>query len=277
MTNKLQQWEKPIAVFTPEAEQFYDTLEENTGSRQLTPQAMRRWRFPGAGGSRWLHEDAETGEREEAEEITGIVIQQRPMRSFYRTSYDGGGQPPDCSSADGITGTPYADEDGLVINEIVTEDGEIWRYGGECAKCPLSQWGSKIAIGNGNSANAQACSEYRELIVQRPDSILPEIVRLPPSALSNWFKVGQKFAASGRAFSRTVISLELKIAPKQTTANLIVRPLGWLPAEVGNQLRALAPKKQALIAEASEIDPEPDYIPDPDQAFNDELAGVPPF
>jgi len=92
-------------------------------------------------------------------ELRGVMILRQPVRAYWAGSIEdtGGGQPPDCSSQDAVTG--HGDP------------------GGDCLTCPLSQWGSKP-----DGGNAQACRHITRVFLLQPGHRLPLYFPAPPSA-----------------------------------------------------------------------------------------------
>ena len=255
---KMQQFEGEFAALGPDAAEFYDTLEENTGSRQLPAGSLPVWKFPGSGNNRWVREDS-SGVKHFEDSLVGVVLAQTTQRSMYLSGYDGGGEFPDCQSPDGITGYPHTDRDTNVVNNLAyAKDGSEIRFGGACESCPLNQWDSAAAIGK--QGKGKACTEYRLGVMQRPDQPTPEGFRLPPTALKAWGNIGLEMARTGNRLSRTVLELSLVIPPNENLAQLNVRPLGFLPKDVADQLKAIAPdiKRPQLAAPT-----EPEYVPPP--------------
>lgn len=126
-------------------------------------------------------------EREEtAPKIEGVVVLARDTRVYYQ-SKDAGNVPPDCSSTDCITGHG--------------------KPGGDCRRCPLAQWDS-AADGSG----AQACKQVKQLFVMRGDSMLPEIVSLPPTSVRAANQFLLKLASKGVPYTAAIVSIELEKA-----------------------------------------------------------------
>lgn len=255
-TKQLEPYAEPFAILGPEAEEYLDILEENTGSRKINVGALPVWKFPRAAGEEWIYED-ETGGRQREAALTGVVLAQRRERTFYRDKYAGGGTPPDCRSNDGVTGSPLMDDSGNRIDSMMTAGGEAVFYGGACASCPMSQWESKQIIDPSYNGSGQACAEYRFLVIQRPSEPTPEGVRLPPSALRTWEAFGDQISRARTRLSALVISLGLDLPKGRDTADLEVTAIATVPRETAAQLRAIAPdvKRPQLIA-PTELSPE---------------------
>lgn len=251
---QLEPYAGEFAIFGPEAEEFLDILEENTGSRQVNTASIPVWRYPSAEGVEWIYED-ETGARHRTPDLTGVVLAQRKERVFYRDKFSGGGSPPDCRSNDGETGVPFTDrETGEVSDLLYTSDGAEVRFGGACASCPLAQWESRRLVDPTYTGNGQACAEYRFGIIQRPEQPTPEGFRIPPSALKNWLTFGEQVSRARTRLSSVVIRMSLSLRPKASTADLVVEPVAYIPLETAAQLRALAPdiKRPQIAAPVEE-------------------------
>src|SRR5262249_55487533 len=68
------------------------------------------------------------------------------------------GSPPDCSSIDGFVG--------------------VGQPGGDCARCPLSEFGS-------GKDDRQACKQQRQLFIIRSGDILPILLNVPAASLKS--------------------------------------------------------------------------------------------
>jgi len=93
---------------------------------------------------------------EMVKELTGIILDYKTPRAYWKTADPVEGQSPDCYSSD----------------SIVSSDGK------PCARCTFNDFGTK----NGGETNAKACKESVELYLLRPDNIMPLIVRIPVSS-----------------------------------------------------------------------------------------------
>jgi len=111
-------------------------------------------KVPAGGGTSW---EVPTLSGDEAvKSLRCVILCAQKVRQYYADEFSGESVPPDCASADGRTG--------------------IGEPGGDCANCPMAQWGSG---GNGG----QACSERRHMMLLRDDAALPVFLNLPPSSL----------------------------------------------------------------------------------------------
>jgi len=110
----------------------------------------------------------------------------RDTRAYYAQpiSETGGGQPPDCWSADGMIGAG--------------------KPGGACLACPLARWDSAP------DGRGQACKQIKQLFVVRSSLLLPEVVTLPPTSLKAARQYLLKLAAQGVAYYAVVTSIGLE-------------------------------------------------------------------
>ena len=135
-----------------------------------------------SGAPLWLIPKLE-GE-ETAPRIDGVIVYARDARAYYQ-SKDAGNVPPDCSSADGITGNG--------------------KPGGKCAECPLARWDSA-------DGGAQACKQVKQLFMLRGESMFPEIVSLPPTSVKNARQFFVKLTTQGIPYFHAFVAIELERA-----------------------------------------------------------------
>lgn len=178
-----------FAVLQQSSERVQEVLAANLGNQQLGQFDFDRVRVPAGGGSRWTIPSL-TGETEEAE-ITGIVVYARDQRAYWQTAFDdgGGGQPPDCSSDDLITG--------------------IGEPGGSCHTCPYAQFGS-------SNGRGQACKQIRLLFVLREHDVLPVVVVVPPTSLGPMKKYFVRLASQMKPYYGVITRLVLEKATNAT-------------------------------------------------------------
>ena len=152
---------------------------------------------PGPKGKTW-DVVSPTGEVEELKAVRGIIVTKRPMRSYYVDAYaPGSNTPPTCSAEPDRDGEWYGQSDDAKLNGL------------NCGSCPFNQFGS-AAVGNG-----KACSEYVGLIMFRQeDSLLPIMVRVPPSALKAW-----------RGFTMGLIKLDPRLRLHSIVTEISLEPV----------------------------------------------------
>jgi hypothetical protein len=138
--------------------------------------------------------------------VVGIVIATQHTRAYWKESFDetGGGTPPDCVSEDGETG--------------------IGAPGGECAGCPLAQFGSA------EKGSGKACSEKRLVFMALPDEILPVCFKAPPTSLKNAKSYLMGLTSRGKKLYEvlTAITLEKDKSKSQgiTYSKMVFRKVG---------------------------------------------------
>jgi len=118
-------------------------------------------KVPAGGGTSW---EVPTLEGDQAvKSLRAVILCAQKVRHYHATKFEdgGGNDPPDCASSDGITGQGSP--------------------GGDCASCPLAQWGS-------GTNGGQACSERRHMMLLREDGALPLFLSLPPSSIKGFKK-----------------------------------------------------------------------------------------
>ena len=156
-----------LMVLSSEAslETVQEAISEHVGVGGITEFAFDRIKIPSGGG---LSFTVNTLEGEEmVKSITGVIVLARDARAYWEQSMEegGGNQPPDCHSNDGSVG--------------------IGNPGGDCAKCPFSQFGSdtKVVKGVTVAGKGQACKAIRGLFLLTGNSLLPTVLSLPPTSL----------------------------------------------------------------------------------------------
>ena len=112
--------------------------------------------IPAGGATRFELPSAEG--TESVSTIQGVVMHSQKRRAYWSTVEPREGNPPECSSEDGLRG--------------------IGSPGGVCKECPHNLWGSAIGEGRG-----KACKETQQLFILRDGEALPIALSLPPSSL----------------------------------------------------------------------------------------------
>ena len=164
-----------------------EIMRENVGAGGITPFDLDRVKVPSGAGTAWELPTL-TGETDVAKAFTGIIVAWREPRSYWVKGLDegGGNQPPDCASDDGATG--------------------VGTPGGECAVCPLAQFGS------GKEQRGQACKQMRLLFIVRENALLPIALFAPPTSIANIRKYFLRLASEGKHYSSVVTNFTLSKA-----------------------------------------------------------------
>jgi hypothetical protein len=147
-----------------QGEKVQAVLQANLGGDTISQFDLDKVSVPSGGGIAW-EVPSLTG-TETLNELEGVIVGWKPVRSLYLTKYTGGSEPPVCSSDDGITG--FGDPLGKGIEERRS-----------CADCPMNQWGSDP------EGNGKRCSERRLLFMLRKTDQIPIMVVVPPTSLKN--------------------------------------------------------------------------------------------
>lgn len=176
-----------------ELDEIAALITENVGEGGITVNDLDRIKVPAGGGLFWEVPSAE-GEPEAVKELHCIVIGKRTVRAYWESEPDAGsaGTPPDCSSADGLTG------------QARTEAGP----GGICATCRLNQFSTAKAGGG----RGKACKERNLLMALLPDSKLPVVVSVPPGSLGEVRKAFLRLSGKSLRYMQVVFKLVLEAA-----------------------------------------------------------------
>lgn len=161
------------------------TIAENLGGEAITPNDLTRVTMPTGGGKTWSIPSID-GE-ESVKELEGVIIYSKQVRAYWPGPMTGN-EPPSCQSPDTVHG--------------------IGDPGGECAKCPHAQFGSKLDA-NGEPGKGQACKLNRLLFLVRKDDALPLVVSVPPSSLVSVRKYLLGLGSNGLANHHVVTRLSL--------------------------------------------------------------------
>lgn len=210
---------------------------DNGGAYDYQP---TRIKFPSGGMMAFSVDDSDTLKPP----VKAIIAVSQKARAFWPAK-DTAGQPPLCSSPDGVAGIfdPQSDQvaaaAALSFRHPALDTLDPEQAGGpwQCATCPLAQWGS----GNGRG---QACKSLRRLIVLVEGWTMPAIMTLPPTSIkafdtyasacartrggayfTNWTRIelAQESNGAGIKFSVAKFSVEKPLAPAELAAVIDVR------------------------------------------------------
>lgn len=144
-----------FTALTSNRERVKKVIEANLGAvPDASAFSLPRIKTPSGGGQSWTLPTAR-GE-ETVPHIDCIILAHQPCRGYWPGEFKGG-EPPQCSSPDGVTG--FGDP------------------GGSCRSCPMAQWESA------QSGRGQACKAMWRLFVLRTGAILPYLLTLSPTSL----------------------------------------------------------------------------------------------
>lgn len=212
-----------------------DVLRENIGTGGMRVFDLDRVKVPAGGGRAWEIPELD-GSVNAANSIEGVIVAWRDPRAYWRLSLDesGGGAPPDCSSDDGVLGRG---EFGV---------GSDAHPSGECATCPMSQWGSKP-----DGGNAQACKQMRLLFILQPDNLLPLALFAPPTSIGPIKRYFMRLSTRGIRYYEVVTALSLTHAESNggiTYSQVEPRLVGRLSADDAARVKAYSDSIQDALA-----------------------------
>lgn len=135
-----------------------------------------------AGGSVAFEVPGEEEDTEMAKTITAVIAYHHPAYAYYATKFQGGSNPPDCGSFDGIHGTGNP--------------------GGLCRACQYNKFGS-----GGNKS--KACKNRHMLYLVREGEIFPVVISLPTGSLRSFTDYVKHQLTKGRKLSAIVTEISL--------------------------------------------------------------------
>ena len=138
-----------------------------------------------AGGTTILEIPGDGDEPEMVKSLSCVILYNHPAFAYYINKYQGGNNPPDCGSFDGITG--------------------IGNPGGICKTCPFNQFGS-------GEGKAKACKNRRLLYILREGEIFPVTLNLPTGSLNEFTNYVKRLAARGRRIHQVVTKISIRRA-----------------------------------------------------------------
>lgn len=150
------------AVMKHTVEDLNNIISSNLGSADLGPSDLDKIKVPAGGGTTWsvptLDGDQDT------KNFDGVIVAWKDQRAYWKDSYSGASNPPDCASDDGMDG--------------------VGEPGGTCKVCPFSQFESAVGDDGGKRAG-QACKQVRLMAVIQQDDLVPLLLAAPPTSLGN--------------------------------------------------------------------------------------------
>lgn len=191
--------------------------------------------IPAGGGLSFEVPGDDPSSPDSVKQFKAVILYHHPMFSYYKEKFSGGSMPPDCSSMDGKFGVQY-------------ETGEFT----ECAKCPLSKFGS-------GENGGMACKQKRRLFLLREGEILPVILTLPTGSLADFTKYVTRLVQKGRKTSSVVTTFSLKKAQNATgiTYSQVVCSMDRiLSPEEQKNMQIMSTQVKSLAVQVLDTDPE---------------------
>jgi hypothetical protein len=160
-------------------------MQQNLGSGGLSTSMFPKVVVPSGGSTAWQVPTVSGDKNMDA--LVGVIIFSQPAKAYYKIPYDEAGvtkTPPDCSSLNGLVG--------------------VGDPGGQCFKCPLNQYESAL------KGKGKACADLRLLFMLGQDSILPMMVKLPPTSVKHVDTYMARLAGTLDAYSDVLTAVTLK-------------------------------------------------------------------
>ena len=145
--------------------------------------SLDRIKIPSGGGTAFEVPTDEEGETDMVKEITGVILYNHAVNSYYKEKYSGGSNPPDCGSFDGKIG--------------------VGTPGGDCKNCPYNKFGS----GEGKS---KACKNRRMLYILQENEFFPVMLSLPPGSVGSYTNYVKRLVSKGLRPNSVVTKITLK-------------------------------------------------------------------
>jgi hypothetical protein len=165
---------------------------------------------------------------ETAKGFTAIVALSQKVRGYWPAA--GTGNPPMCSSPDGVTGVfpdPTDADFKAAMTAVLPHPGIVALAESQpvpqafaCGPCPLNQWGSEHQRRTGKG---RACKEMRRLLLLIDGWTLPALMALPPTSIKAWDAYASGLAAKRSAYFavRTRFELDKATAAGGETYNIV--------------------------------------------------------
>ena len=157
-----------------------DAMRDELGGMDIT---FDRVTVPAAGGTTFELPGALPGETDAVKEFTGVILYHHPLFSLYRERFTGSNNAPDCGSYDGVTG--------------------VGNPGGDCASCPLNQFGS-------GENGGKACKNKRRIYILREGELIPLLLTLPTGSMKEFGVYIKRLLAKGKKSQSVVTRFSLK-------------------------------------------------------------------
>ncbi len=199
---------------------------------EITQFDLPEVKVPAGGATSW--EVPTLAGEETIKQLKCVVLCAQKVRQYYAGEFTGENAPPDCASADGVEG--------------------LGTPGGECATCPLAQWGS-------GTNGGQACSERRHMLLLRENSALPVFLNLPPSSLKQFKRYRTLLLGAQTPLHGVITDLGLAKAKNATGieySQVTFASAGPLEAEAVRRGGELREMYRALLATRVEMPGTPD-------------------
>ena len=188
--------------------------------------SLDKIKIPAGGGTAFEVPTDEEGNTDMVKEITGVILYNHAVNSYYKEKYTGGNNPPDCGSFDGKVG--------------------VGTPGGDCKTCPYNKFGT----GEGKS---KACKNRRMLYILQENEFFPVVLSLPPGSVGSYSNYVKRLISKGLRPSGVVTKISLK---KSTSSDGIAFSQAVFKNErllTAKEVEALAPMVEQMKEMASNL------------------------
>lgn len=202
MTTRTEQPNQSLALVEPaqyavmqfDAVSLQEIVIDNLGGSELTARDLPAITIPLGGATTWVIPTLD-GEVE-SDTLDGIIVHHRMARAYWLDAYTGDSTPPICTSDDGLMG--------------------VGQPGGPCRACPFAQFAADGA--------RPACRARIDVFLLRPDSLLPYVLRLPPTSFKAFQGYTKKLTFSGVSAKMAVTRFTLRREKKDKLTFAVVEP-----------------------------------------------------
>jgi hypothetical protein len=163
-------------------EETAEVLAMNLGGADLRVIDLPRVKIPAQGGSQWQVPTARGLEAQKT--LEGVILDHRHVKLYWGES-DALGNPPDCVAEDGKHG--------------------VGDPGGDCRTCPMNAWGSAEGDSRG-----KACKDVKQILFLRPDTMIPDLLTLPPTSIGAFKQYMLMLASEARAYYSVITRVNLE-------------------------------------------------------------------
>lgn len=221
--------------------------EEMDGLGQIP---FDRVKIPSGGGLAFEVPGEDEDNPESVNELTGVILHHHPVNAYWKESFSGANDSPDCSSLDGKTG-------------VEKETGEIR----DCASCPYNQFGS--------DGQGKACKNIHRIYLLREGNPIPIILSLPPTSLKSMRDyIGKRILVKGLRSYQVITKITLK--KEKNAAGIAYSRAVFTFVEKLSEDQAAECKKMSDTIKAQDITAdEEDYSTPKPQVNEDGFMNVP--
>jgi len=180
-----------LRALRDEGDDIREMLAENLAGTRLGKFDLPRLKVPSGGGVAFNRTTSKGADA--AKTVRGVIIHQGPGRQMWRKRLEesSGNTPPDCVSVDGLTG--------------------IGDPGGDCASCPLNQFGSADPVKEGQESRGKKCKEGIQVFMLLDDAYaLPTMLQLPPTSIKAFRSWINSISQENKRYWRTYVEIGLQ-------------------------------------------------------------------